>query len=82
MIEIWYFLLTQVITQILSTLLSYISAQVDTLDFDTLLLYTCVENCEIPKRTGGSEDITGWAEEIVIKQDFAAGGARLQQQAQ
>ncbi|GAA5861960.1 hypothetical protein JCM8547_001539 [Rhodosporidiobolus lusitaniae] len=58
--------------QILSTLLP--SLQDDNLDFDSLLVYTCVNHCAIPKREGGK---TGWAGEVAFKQDFAAEGVRF-----
>ncbi|GAA6037721.1 hypothetical protein JCM8097_002307 [Rhodosporidiobolus ruineniae] len=58
--------------QILSTLLP--SLEDDYLDFDSLLVYTCTNHCEIPKRAGGK---TGWAVEVVFKQDFAAEGVKF-----
>ncbi|BGP19873.1 hypothetical protein JCM10213v2_008004 [Rhodosporidiobolus nylandii] len=58
--------------QILSTLLP--SLQDDNLDFDSLLVYTCLNHCEIPKRSSGK---TGWAAEVVFKQDFAAEGVKF-----
>ncbi|GAA5980943.1 hypothetical protein JCM11641_005493 [Rhodosporidiobolus odoratus] len=58
--------------QILSTLLPSLSD--DTLDFDSVLIYTCINHCEIPKREGGK---TGWASEVCFKQDFAAEGVRF-----
>ncbi|GAA5888397.1 hypothetical protein JCM6882_008605 [Rhodosporidiobolus microsporus] len=58
--------------QILSTLLP--SLKDDYLDFDSLLVYTCLNHCEIPKREGGK---TGWAVECAFKQDFAAEGVKF-----
>ncbi|GAA6014555.1 hypothetical protein JCM10207_001643 [Rhodosporidiobolus poonsookiae] len=58
--------------QILSTLLPSLSD--DNLDFDSLLVYTCTNNCQIPKRSGGE---TGWAAEVAFKQDFASEGVKF-----
>ncbi|GAA5827890.1 hypothetical protein JCM11251_007718 [Rhodosporidiobolus azoricus] len=58
--------------QILSTLLPALKD--DYLEFDSLLVYTCLNHCEIPKRDGGK---TGWAVECAFKQDFAAEGVKF-----
>ncbi|GAA5862083.1 hypothetical protein JCM3774_006167 [Rhodotorula dairenensis] len=58
--------------QILSTLLP--SLEDDAFEFDSLLVYTCANNCEIPSRPGGK---TGWQSEIAFKQDFAAAGVKF-----
>ncbi|GAA5963445.1 hypothetical protein JCM21900_004646 [Sporobolomyces salmonicolor] len=66
----------QVEFQVLSTLLSHLND--DSFDFDSLLVYTCLANCPIPPRAPAG-DRTGWAREVVYKQDFAAGGVRFGQ---
>ncbi|GAA5881280.1 hypothetical protein JCM1840_003843 [Sporobolomyces johnsonii] len=66
----------QVEFQVLSTLLSHLKD--DSFDFDSLLVYTCLANCPIPPRAPAG-DRTGWASEVVYKQDFAAGGVRFGQ---
>lgn len=58
--------------QILSTLLP--SLEDDAFEFDSLLVYTCANNCEIPTRPGGK---TGWQTEVAFKQDFAAAGVKF-----
>ncbi|GAA5956870.1 hypothetical protein JCM8115_003847 [Rhodotorula mucilaginosa] len=58
--------------QILSTLLP--SLEDDAFEFDSLLVYTCANNCEIPSRPGGK---TGWQTEVAFKQDFAAAGVKF-----
>ncbi|GAA5990371.1 hypothetical protein JCM10908_007340 [Rhodotorula pacifica] len=58
--------------QILSTLLP--SLEDDAFEFDSLLVYTCANNCELPARTGGK---TGWQTEVAFKQDFAAAGVKF-----
>lgn len=58
--------------QIVSTLLNFLGD--DILSFDSLLVYTCVENCDIPTRSG---EKTGWAEECIIEQSFAAEGVKF-----
>lgn len=58
--------------QILSTLLP--SLEDDAFEFDSLLVYTCANNCEIPSRPG---DKTGWQTEVAFKQDFAAAGVKF-----
>ncbi|KPV72014.1 uncharacterized protein RHOBADRAFT_65678 [Rhodotorula graminis WP1] len=60
--------------QVLSTLLSSLSD--DSFEFDSLLVYTCANNCAIPPREGGK---TGWACEVAFKQDFAAEGVKFGQ---
>ena len=60
--------------QVLSTLLSSLSD--DSFEFDSLLVYTCANNCAIPPREGGR---TGWACEVAFKQDFAAEGVTFGQ---
>ncbi|GAA5930610.1 uncharacterized protein JCM15063_002413 [Sporobolomyces koalae] len=60
--------------QILSTLLSHLDD--DILDFDSLLVYTCLDNCQIPPRAPVG-DRTGWAVEVAFKQDFTASGVRF-----
>lgn len=72
-------------TQVVSTLLNFL--QDDNLSFDSLLVYTCVENCPIPPRlrtatpiaAGAAERemVAGWAEECVVDQAFAAEGVRF-----
>ncbi|KAM0747495.1 hypothetical protein T439DRAFT_328733 [Meredithblackwellia eburnea MCA 4105] len=57
--------------QILSTLLSYFKD--DYLQFDSLLVYSCVDNCPIPEVDGK----TGWAEEFVTELVFAADGVKF-----
>ncbi|BGP58028.1 hypothetical protein JCM8202v2_005685 [Rhodotorula sphaerocarpa] len=58
--------------QILSTILP--SLEDETFDFDSLLVYTCANNCAIPPREGGK---TGWQAELAFKQDFAAAGVKF-----
>merc|ERR1719487_1191812 len=58
--------------QILSTMLP--SLEDETFDFDSLLVYTCANNCAIPPREGGK---TGWQAELAFKQDFAAAGVKF-----
>ncbi|BGP51410.1 hypothetical protein JCM10450v2_007352 [Rhodotorula kratochvilovae] len=58
--------------QVLSTLLSSLAD--DHFEFDSLLVYTCANNCAIPPREGGQ---TGWACEVAFKQDFAAQGVKF-----
>ncbi|GAA6018811.1 hypothetical protein JCM11491_006872 [Sporobolomyces phaffii] len=73
----------QVEFQILSTLLSHLND--DHLEFDSLLVYTCLDNCEIPPTTPTATDDdddddetkTGWAQEVVIKQEFTSSGVRF-----
>ncbi|GAA5839051.1 hypothetical protein JCM9279_002577 [Rhodotorula babjevae] len=60
--------------QVLSTLLSSLSD--DSFEFDSLLVYTCANNCAIPPREGAK---TGWACEVAFKQDFAAEGVTFGQ---
>ncbi|SCV73135.1 BQ2448_7060 [Microbotryum intermedium] len=62
----------QVEFQILSTLLSFLKDE--HFSFDSLLVFTCVENCSIPE--AGSNK-TGWAEEVLISQDFDQQGVRF-----
>ncbi|KDE03276.1 hypothetical protein MVLG_06233 [Microbotryum lychnidis-dioicae p1A1 Lamole] len=62
----------QVEFQILSTLLSFLKD--DHFSFDSLLVFTCVENCAIPD--AGSNK-SGWAEEVLISQDFDQHGVRF-----
>lgn len=59
--------------QILSTLLAYAKDE-DDLQFDSLLVYTCAENCRIPDGEGGK---SGWAQEVVVEQSFAVDGVRF-----
>lgn len=55
--------------QILSTVLAVLKE--DDLQFDSILVYTCVDNCEIPAPAVGR---AGWAEEHVEELAFAADG--------
>lgn len=58
--------------QILSTLLNYIGVNhvaVDSLDWGSLFVYTCKQNCNI------ENDV--FAEEVLWKQDFSADGMQL-----
>lgn len=58
--------------QILSTLLNYIGVNhiaVDSLDWGSLFIYTCKQNCALGK------DV--FAEEVLWKQDFSADGMQL-----
>ncbi|GAA6062743.1 hypothetical protein JCM10212_000383 [Sporobolomyces blumeae] len=66
----------QVEFQILSTLLSHLHD--DSLDFDSLLVYTCADNCAILPRPPVA-DRTGWAQEVVFKQDFTSSGVKFGQ---
>lgn len=61
--------------QVLSTLLASLSD--DSFEFDSLLVYTCANNCAIPPR--GERGQTGWACEVAFKQDFAAEGVKFGQ---
>lgn len=55
--------------QILSTLLTFLKEH--DFSYDTLLVYTCVDNCEIPSREGGR---SGWAEEWLAEHKFSEAG--------
>lgn len=46
----------------------------DNVSFDSLLVYTCIDNCPIPERASGE---AGWAQEVVVDQAFAAEGVRF-----
>ncbi|GAA5805217.1 programmed cell death protein 2 [Helicostylum pulchrum] len=58
--------------QILSTLLNYLGVNhiaVDSLDWGSLFVYTCKQNCTLGKEV--------FAEEVLWKQDFSADGMQL-----
>ncbi|GAA5911382.1 uncharacterized protein JCM6883_000076 [Sporobolomyces salmoneus] len=67
--------------QILSMLLSHLND--DSVEFDSLLVYTCLGNCEIPPRLAeapgedGEKKTTGWAKEMVYRQEFTSSGVRF-----
>ncbi|KAM0786150.1 hypothetical protein ACM66B_006958 [Microbotryomycetes sp. NB124-2] len=64
----------QIEFQVVSTLLNFVKNE--HLNFDSLLAYTCADNCLIPER---AEGLTGWAEEVVISQAFADQGVKFGQ---
>ncbi|GAA97242.1 uncharacterized protein L969DRAFT_606840 [Mixia osmundae IAM 14324] len=75
--------------QIMSTVLGMIGVddtQQDSLDFGTLLVYTCQAACQIPLKTEPTIEGTatsGWAQELIIAQNFTSQGMKsLQQQQQ
>ncbi|KAK4704293.1 hypothetical protein P7C70_g1916, partial [Phenoliferia sp. Uapishka_3] len=59
----------QIEFQILSTLLAIL--QDDDLHFDSILVYTCIDNCQISDL---ENQRSGWAEEYVVEQNFASDG--------
>lgn len=60
--------------QVVATLLSFLND--DNLQFDSLLVYTCSQNCDLSNQNPPPQ--TGWAQEQVIKQSYSRQGVEFQ----